>query len=472
MGGRGRVHVFACVRELTMKVVFAILILGFFFAPSIVPRPFLSNGATIREVPASLDSRQSLDSVRRGERPLEAQGKVTAYTLPPDSYQKAKTLSRFRFLFNLGSFFYGLVVLWLVLRGKLAPKYRDWAERFSKNRLVQALIFTPLLILTISVLEAPAEIWEHAVSRKYGLTIEGWGALAWDWAKGILILFVIGSFLAWILYAVIRKSPRLWWFYFWLISIPIIVFLSFVEPFVLEPMFFKFAPLQEKDSALVARIERVVERSGMTIPPERMFWMKASDKTPLMNAYVTGIGASKRIVVWDTTIEKETTPEIESVVGHEMGHYALGHVWKGLAFSMILLFVLLYLGYRCIGWLLARSGAGWGIRGLDDWASLPALLLLLSVFSFVSDPISNAYSRHIEHQADVYGLEVTHGILPDPGQTAADSFQVEGESALADPDPNPINVFLFYDHPPISDRVRFCLTYDPWGNGKEPQFVK
>jgi len=87
-------------------------------------------------------------------------------------------------------------------------------------------------------------------------------------------------------------------------------------------------------------------------------------------------------VVWDTTIEKETTPEIVSVVGHEMGHYVLGHVWKGLAFSMILLFVLLYLGYRCIGWLLARLGTGWGIRGLDDWASLPALLLLLSIFSF------------------------------------------------------------------------------------------
>ncbi len=419
-----------------------------------------------------LDERQSPDSSRQGLRPLESQGKVTSYTLPPDLYQKAKALSRFHFLFNLGGFFYGLLVLWVVLLAKLAPKYRDWAEHLSTNRLVQAFIFTPLLILTISLLEAPAEVWEHAVSRKYGLSIEGWGALAWDWAKGILILIVIGSVLAWILYAVICKNRRLWWFYFWLISIPIIVFLSFLEPFVIEPMFFKFAPLQEKDSALVAQIERVVERSGMTIPPERMFWMKASDKTPLMNAYVTGIGASKRIVVWDTTIERETTPEIVSVVGHEMGHYALSHVWKGLAFSMVLLFVLLYLGYRCIGWLLARSGAGWGIRELDDWASLPALLLLLSIFSFVSDPISNAYSRHIEHQADVYGLEVTHGVLPDAGQVAADSFQVEGESALQDPDPNRINVFLFYDHPPISNRVRFCLTYDPWGSGKQPQFVK
>jgi STE24 endopeptidase len=402
----------------------------------------------------------------------EAAENVTVYTLPPNLYKKAETLSRIHFISNLVDFFYGLIVLWVVLHWKLAAKYRDWAERLSSSRFLQAFVFTPPLILTIALLESPTAIFEHVVSRTYGLSVEGWGALARDYAKGISLLIVIGGIVTWILYGVIRRSQRRWWFYFWLISLPLILFLSLIEPFVLEPMFFKFAPLKEKDPTLVTQIERVVERSGLSIPPDRIFWMKASDKTPLMNAYVTGLGASKRIVVWDTTIEKETTPEIVAVVGHEIGHYVLGHVWKGLILSMAGLFVLLYLGYRRIGWLLARWGPGWGIRGLDDWASLPALLLLFSIFSFVSDPISNAYSRHIEHQADVYGLEVTHGILPDAGQAAADSFQVEGQSALSDPDPNPLNVFLFYDHPPISDRVRFCLTYNPWAEGKQPQFVK
>jgi STE24 endopeptidase len=276
----------------------------------------------------------------------------------------------------------------------------------------------------------------------------------------------------WVLYGVIRRSPRHWWFYFWLIAAPIIVFLSFVEPFVIEPMFFTFAPLQGKDPGLVAELEKVAARAGLDIPPDRMFWMKASEKTPTMNAYVSGLGASKRIVVWDTTVDKETTPEIVSVIGHEMGHYVLGHEWKGLIFTLGVLFALLYLGCRCIGWVLARWGSRWNIGGLTDWASLPVLLLLLSIFSFVSDPISNAYSRRIEHQADVYGLEVTHGILSDAAQAAADSFQLEGESALADPDPNPWNVFLFYDHPPISDRVQFLLNYNPWAEGKQPKFVK
>jgi len=112
------------------------------------------------------------------------------------------------------------------------------------------------------------------------------------------------------------------------------------------------------------------------------------------------------------------------------------------------------------------------VRGLDDWASLPALLFLLSVFSFVATPVASTISRHYEHQADQYGLEVTHGLTPDSGQVAAQAFQVLGEVGLSDPDPNPVQVFLFYDHPSIPDRIRFCLTYDPWAGGGHGEFVK
>jgi Zn-dependent protease with chaperone function len=112
------------------------------------------------------------------------------------------------------------------------------------------------------------------------------------------------------------------------------------------------------------------------------------------------------------------------------------------------------------------------VRGLDDWASLPALLLLISVFSFLANPMINAMSRHYEHQADQYGLEVTHGLTPDSGQVAAQAFQVLGDVDLADPTPSRLQVFLFYSHPPIADRIHFCLTYDPWSKGEQPKFVK
>jgi len=405
-------------------------------------------------------------------KPQPVEKKVTAYTLPPETYKKARDLSRIHFRFALISFVYGLFVLWLILQLRLAPKYRDWAEKFSSKHWLQAAVFVPLFILTSAVLGLPADIYQNWVERKFGISVQGWGSWAWDWTKGQFIAIFLGIMLISTLYVVIRHSRRRWWFYFWLISLPVAVLLVFLQPLVVDPMFHKFEPLSQKDPALTASLEQMVQRAGQNIPPERMFWMGAGEKTTGLNAYVTGLGASKRIVVWDTTIAKMTTPQIVFVAGHEMGHYVLDHIWKGLAFAAVILFVLFYLGYRTIGGVLARWGSRWEIRGLNDWASLPALLLLLSIFGFIAGPITSAFSRRDEHQADQYGLEVTHGLTPDSGQIGAQAFQVLGEVDLADPEPNPINVFLFYSHPPIPDRIQFALTYDPWANGGSGEFVK
>jgi Zn-dependent protease with chaperone function len=332
--------------------------------------------------------------------------------------------------------------------------------------------FSPLLLLTIDVLTLPADLYDQWISRKYGLSVQRWGSWIWDWTKGELISFVLGIILIWLLYTVIRRSARRWWFYFWLFSLPILLFVFFLSPWVIAPLFHKFAPLQQKDPALTASLEQMVQRAGENIPPQRMFWMGAGEKTTELNAYVTGFGASKRIVVWDTTIAKMNTPQIVFAAGHEMGHYVLWHIPKLLAFFAAIFLVLFYLGFRSIGWVLARWGEKWKIRGLADWASLPALLFLISVFSFVANPVTSAFSRHYEHQADQYGLEVTHGLTPDSGQVAAQAFQVLGEVDLADPAPNPVDVFLFYSHPPIPDRIPFSLTYDPWSKGKQGEFVK
>lgn len=398
--------------------------------------------------------------------------KITKYTLPPDRYQKARNLAKIHFRFALISFVYGLVVLWLVLRWKLSAKYRTLAESKSSVRFVQALIFSPLLILTVDVFELPTDIYRNWVSRQYGLSVQNWGSWFWDWTKGELIAVIISIILIWLLYAAIRKSPRRWWFYFWLISLPILLVLFFLKPLVIDPLFNKFEPLAQKDPALTASLERLVQRAGENIPPERMFWMNASAKTTAVDAYVTGFGASKRIVVLDTTIAKATAPQIVYVAGHEMGHYVLGHIPKLLAFGAGFLFVLFYLGFRTIGWVLARWGANWEVRGIDDWASLPALLLLFSIFSFIANPIASAFSRYVEHQADQYGLEVTHGLTRDSGQVAAQAFNLLGDVDLADPEPNPVDVFLFYSHPPVPDRVQFALTYDPWSKGGTGEFVK
>ena len=425
---------------------------------------------------SSAQQQQSTASIGSTLRPPRVQPattrKVTEYTLPPDLYKKAHDLNRIYFRLALIGPVYGLIVLWLILKWKLGPKYRDWAERSSAKRLLQTLVFSPPLLLTIAVLTLPLDIYSEKVEKRFGVSVQGWGSWSWDWVKAELILLVIGPLLIWLLYAVIRRSPQRWWFYFWLTSLPIGVFLFFIRPWVIDPMFHKFEPLQQKDPALTAGLEQMVQRAGEDIPPERMFWMGAGEKTTGLNAYVTGIGASKRIVVWDTTIAKMNTSQIVFVAGHEMGHYVLQHIPKGLTFFAALLLLFFYLGYRSIGWVLARWGGGWGIRGLDDWASLPVLLFLLSTFFFLARPVGSAFSRRLEHQADQYGLEVTHGLTPDSGQVAAQAFQVLGEVDLLDPDPNPVNVFLFYEHPSIPNRVRFSLTYDPWSKGGQGEFVK
>jgi STE24 endopeptidase len=422
--------------------------------------------------PAASASQPPTAAGARDTRPTTAEKKITAYTLPPDRYKKAHDRSRIHFHLALIGFVYGLVVLWLILRWKLAAKYRDWAERSSSRRFIQSLVFSPLLLLTLAVFTLPLDIYGEVVEKRYGISVEGWGSWSWDWIKAELIALVIGTILIWLLYTVIRRSQRRAWFYFWLMAVPIGLFLFFLGPWVIDPMFHKFEPLQEKDPALTASLEQMVQRAGENIPPERMFWMGAGEKTTGLDAYVTGIGASKRMVVFDTTIAKMTNRQIVFVAGHETGHYVLRHIPKGLAFFTTLLLLFFYLVHRLIGWVLTRWGAPWGVRGLDDWASLPALLFLLSLLFFVTNPVASAFSRYLEHQADQFGLEVTHGLTPDSAQVAAQAFQVLGEVDLADPDPNPVDVFLYYDHPPITDRVSFCLTYNPWEQGGEGEFVK
>ena len=423
-------------------------------------------------VQATTVSSAQATSAQESPEPERLENKVTAYTLPPALCRKAHKLGQISFWGQLVGSVYSWIILALLLKWRLAPKYRNWAERTSSAKFVQALIFAPPLLASIALLNMPLDIAEHWVSWKFGISVQGWASWLWDWTKGDIVVLVVGTILIWILYAVIRSSPRRWWVYFWLVSLPIMVLWVFLQPVIVDPLFHKFEPLAQKDPALTAALEEMVQRAGQDIPPERMYWMNASEKLNAVDAYVTGIGASKRIVVWDTTIAKMNTPQIVYVAGHEMGHYVLNHIWKGLAFGAVGLFILFYLGFRTIGWLLEQGAAKWDIRGINDWASLPALLLLFSVFSFIGTPIGSAFSRHVEHQADQYGLEVTHGLTADSTQVAAQSFQILGEVDLDDPAPNPIAVFLFYSHPPIRDRVRFALTYDPWDHGEQPEFVK
>ncbi len=404
--------------------------------------------------------------------PVPPLKKYTGYFLSPELYKKAKTLARIRFSFRIFSFIFSLFSLWLILRAKWSANFRDAAERATRSVTLQSLIFAPLVAISFSFLQLPLDLFDESLRKHYGISVQPWGAWTGDWLKGLLLTVIIGIILARILLAVIRCSSKHWWFHFWIVSNVIFLFVFFIQPVVIDPMFNQYAPLSAKAPQLIPQLERITIRGGMPIPPERMFWMLASDKTIYTNASVNGFGATKRVIVWDTSIAKETTDGILLMFGHEMGHYALNHIPKGLALASLLSLLLLYTTYRAIGPLLSRNAARWSLRGLDDWAALPALLFVVALFGFIANVIGANFSRYQENQADIYSLEVTHGLVLDPGQSCATSYQMYGEQVFVEPDPNPINVILFYDHPPVAHRVNLCLTYDPWSNGQSPQFVK
>ena len=454
------------MRPLRCLVLFSLLALAF-SALAVAANP--GNAATPEAVaPQSTTAPPTTSSTT--ETPPETV--IREYSPPPEQYVRAKAYSHAHYRHFFLSALYGFIVLLLVLRWRIAPAYRNLAERASSRRFVQLIIFTPLILLTIAVLTIPSDIWDQSLDRAFGLNVQSWGAWFGDWLTGQIIALVIGTILAGILYAVIRRSPRRFWLYFWLASLPVLLLLLFLQPLIIDPLFYTFAPLAETQPTLVAEIQKVTHRGGMEIPAERMFLMNASSKQTELNAYVAGFGASKRVVVWDNTVRKATVPETLFVFGHEMGHYVLLHIPKEFAIISVILLVLLYLGYRLAQWMLEQWGAEWGIREMGDWASLPVLIFVISLLAFLSTPAFNAVSRHFEHEADRYGIEVIHGIVANPNQVAAHYFEKSGEQNLSDPSPNRFIKAWFFDHPTRPERVRFVATYDPWSPGKEPVYVK
>src|SRR5664279_2963115 len=393
------------------------------------------------------------------------------YSLPPDKLQKSYALYLIGGVLYFVITVWGLLVLYGMLRLRFGARLRDFALRASRFRVLQAAIVMLLSFFVLQVAQLPFDAYEHHIGLQYGLSVQHWGLWFGDWAKNLALILLGGSVAGWGLYAALRGSPRRWWFYFWLGTIPFVVFVIFIQPIWIDPLFNKFEPLTGRHADLVADLERVVHRAGMDIPPERMFEMKASEKTTELNAYVTGFGSTKRVVVWDTTMQHLDSPRTMFVFGHEMGHYVLGHIPKMLGIFLLLLLGLYYIGYRLANSLVTRYGAGWGIRELSDWASFPLLFLLFSVLLFLSNPVVNGISRHYEHQADQYGLEVMHGLVPDSGHSAAQSFQILGERSLDYPNVGKFAEFWLWSHPTIRERVIYAQTYDPWSEGRSPEFV-
>ena len=347
--------------------------------------------------------------------------------------------------------------LLLLLTG-LSAWLRTLASQVAGGRFYPTLaIYLVLLSILLFVVELPLSYYvgfarEHA----YGLSTQRLSKWASDQAKGLGVGVVIGLLVLWVPYLLLAKSPQRWWLWTSALALPFYTLTLIVTPLWIAPLFNKFGPM--KDKALEAEVLAVARRAG--VEGARVFEVNKSVDTAKVNAYVTGAGGSKRIVLWDTLIARLSPAQAKYVVGHELGHYVLGHVWTSVLLSTVLTLIGLFGAHRLSGFLLGHFGARMGFHQLSDVASMPLLMLLLTFFSLLITPAALAFSRYHEHEADRFGLELTHD-----NRAAATAFVALQQQNLAVPRPSLLYKIFRASHPPIGERVDFINSYRPWAKG-------
>jgi Zn-dependent protease with chaperone function len=344
---------------------------------------------------------------------------------------------------------YSAAVLVLLLTTRASAKLRDLAERATAK--FAGSLYIVFLVLAITIVEFPLTFYEsYIVPHQFDLTNEAMGTWLADQAKAIAVNLVISVFVGVLVLLAIRRVRR-WWIAAWLGSIPLILLGVLITPLVIDPLFNKFEPLRDP----VLRRDLLAEAARAGIENGRVYEVNKSKQTKTMNAYVTGVGPSARIVMWDTLLQKLDHDEVLAVMGHEMGHYVLKHLWKGIAFSIAVTFFVFWIGQQLYERGLARWGRRWGVReARGDPAALPWLLVLSTLIAFAISPVTSGFSRHIEHQADVFSLDLTH--LNEP---MASAFVKFAEDSKEDPRPPRFIEWWMYSHPSLGRRIDFVLGY-------------
>lgn len=353
-----------------------------------------------------------------------------------------------------------LLFLFTGFSGKLGT----FAKKWGKSWYLTLVLYLVLFICIYQLIDFPLDFYAgYLREHQYNLSTQTFGRWLGNYSKGTLISIIAAAAFIWIFYLLLKKSQRKWWFYSSLAAIVLLFFTMFVQPIWIDPLFNNFGPMKNKE--LEKQILELASRAG--IDNGRVFEVDKSKDTQKLNAYVVGFGATNRIVLWDTTIREMEPDQILFVMGHEMGHYILHHIWWFLIYFSALSFLVFYLTYRSANYLLHRYKKRFGFNHLYDIASFPLLLFLLAFFLFLSTPLSNVISRCMEHQADRFGLEISQN-----NKAAGEAFLTLQRENLANPRPGPLYKIWRCTHPPLSERVEFCNTYCPWEEGKPLKYGK
>ena len=380
---------------------------------------------------------------------VETATKAYLDRLTPEKKRRSDAYFEGGYWLQLWEFLYGIGVAVLLLNTRLSVRMRDLAVRVTRFKMLQTAAYWVQYLLVTSVLTFPLAVYEGLIrEHQYGMSNQSFGGWLGDVLKGLMVAMVLGSIALIPIFALVRRQRERWHIYASMVMVGFMALTIVIAPVFIAPIFNKYTLLT--DPKVRDPILRLARANG--IPATEVYQMDASRQTKRISANVSGAFGTTRITLNDNLLNRCSRASIEAVMGHEMGHYVLNHVYKMLVVLSVLLVVMMSALRWSLDRLLARFGAQWGITGPGDLAVLPLAAALISAFSLVATPITNTLVRTQEIEADVFGLNAAR----EPDGFAEAALQLSEYRKM---EPGPIEEFIFFDHPSGATRIRTAMRW-------------
>jgi STE24 endopeptidase len=330
-----------------------------------------------------------------------------------------------------------------------SPRACDLAQRCTRFKRLQRALYAVQYFILTAVLSLPLTLYsDYFREHQYGLSNQDFGGWFGDWGKGLMLTVIGGAVLVVVLLGIVRRLPRTWHIWGAGVTLGFLVLVLVISPVFIAPLFNKYTVLA--DAKVVDPILRLARANG--IPADKVYEVDASKQSKRVSANVSGFLGTTRITLNDNLLNHSTLPEIEAVMGHEMGHYVMNHVFK----MNLFLGVVIVVGFAVFRWttkrLLAAFGSRWGITEISDVAVVPLAIFIFSAYFFVLTPFVNSFIRMQEQEADMFGLNAAR--QPDGFAEAALKL---GEYRKMEP--GPIEEWIFFDHPSGATRIRNAMRW-------------
>jgi STE24 endopeptidase len=382
---------------------------------------------------------------------FDVRAAVNAYLAKMPPAQRARSDAYFEggYWLQLWDFLSTVIVMWLLLRFRWSARMRDLAERFTRFHPLQTALYWIQFIVLVSVVTFPLGVYEgYFRERKYNLLNQTFGDWMRDQVVMLAVSVVLGAILMVPLFGLVRRLGKSWWVWGAALVIVFAAFVSLIAPVYIAPLFNKYTTLQ--DPRIKDPILSMARANG--IPATDVYEFDASRQSNRVSANVSGFAGTLRISLNDNLLKRCTLPEIETTMGHEMGHYVLNHEYKGLVMNGVSIVI----GFAFLNWgislSLARWGEKWDVRGTADVAVLPLAVMLLTLYFFLLTPVNNTITRTMEYEADMYGLNTAQ--QPD-GEANVDLLLGEYRKL----DPGAVEEFIFFDHPSGRTRITAAMRW-------------